>query len=50
MYVLQYLCALRILYARPVEDGFNVGDNKKKMKFGTYYYIREEAISSLSVL
>ena len=30
MYVLQYLCALRILYARPVEDGFNVGDNKKE--------------------
>ena len=31
MYVLQYLCALlRILYARPVEDGFNVDDNKKE--------------------
>ena len=30
MYVLQYLCALIIRYARPVEDGFNVGDNKKE--------------------
>ena len=23
-------CARKILYARPVEDGFNVGDNKKE--------------------
>ena len=24
------LVRVRILYARPVEDGFNVGDNKKE--------------------